>query len=130
MHDEGLRQVEAEPGRRAKAVVSEGEAPAPVEVEALRPDAEQRVQEVTRALTATRERESDFRQAAFDLNAELLKRDDELETLRERLGAAEAQAAELPALRSRVAELERLMQTRAFRVATSWWRMKARIFRR
>ena len=88
-------------------------------------DPEERIAELTRALAATREREADFRQAAFDLNAELLHMDAEMESLRERLEAADAQVAELADIRKRLSELEGLTQTRAFHAATLWWRVKA-----
>ena len=93
-------------------------------------DPDERTAELARALAATRERESDFRQAAFDLNAELLYKDAEIQSLRERVDAAEEQVAEVANLRRRVSELEGLTQTRAFRAASSWWRMKAAIRRR
>jgi len=76
---------------------------------------EARIAELTTALTATRERETDFRQAAFDLNAELLRKDAEIQHVREHFERTAA----------RVAELEGLMGTRAVRAATFWWRVKA-----
>jgi chromosome segregation ATPase len=128
MRDERLRQVETT--QEGDAEVAENGLPPSGEDPAVRPDPDRRVAELARALAATQERESDFRQAAFDLNAELLQRDDELARLRDRVDAAEGEVAELAALRGRIAELEQLMQTRAVRAATFWWRLKARIFRR
>jgi hypothetical protein len=94
--------------------------PTPAQAESSAKDPKERIAELTRALAATREREGDFRQAAFDLNAELLRKDAEIESFRERLEATHAH----------LAELERLTQTRAFRAATFWWRVKAAILRR
>jgi chromosome segregation ATPase len=95
---------------------------------------ERRITELTRALSATRGRESDFRQAAFDLNADLLRKDAEIRTLKARIEAAEAlaaeRAAELEDARSRASDLERLTETRSFRAVTRWWRAKAMILRR
>ena len=114
MRDEGLRKVEVEREERPELLAR---SPAT--------DPAERIAELMRALAATREREADFRQAAFDLNAELLRKDAELETFRERLDVAEPQVVELPAIRNRLSELEGLTQTRAFRAASFWWRVKA-----
>lgn len=107
---------------------------AQVQVEPPATEPEERVVELTRALAAGRERESAFRQAAFELNAELLRKEAEIQGLRERIDVADAQVSELRVtlseLRARLSELEDLTQTRAFHAATSWWRMKAAIRRR
>ena len=127
MQDEASRKAESERDRASGQ-------PAPGDVESPTKDPEERIAELTRAIAATRERETEFRQAAFDLNAELLRKDKEIESFRQRLEAArqrleaaDAQVAELVGLRNRVSELEELTQTRAFRAATKWWRIKAAI---
>jgi chromosome segregation ATPase len=117
------RKVEAERDRA-------GGQPRPAKAVPSANDPAERITELMRALAATREREADFRQAAFDLNAELLRKDAEIDSLRQRLEAADTQVAELPDLRGRISELESLLQTRAFRAATVWWRIKAAIRRR
>jgi chromosome segregation ATPase len=118
---EAIRSAEGEPEQTAA-----GTPPRPATAEPAPKAPDERIAELTRALAATREREGDFRQAAFDLNTELLRKDAEIETLRNGIAAADAQAAEL---QRRVTELENLFRTRAFRIATSWWRLKAAIFR-
>ena len=128
MRDEPLRKLDEELEGRPERVARDQTTSAEGESSSAK-DPEERITELTRALAGTREREADFRQAAFDLNAELLHRDAEIESLRARLEAADPQVAELAPLRDRVSELEGLMQTRAFRVAASWWRVKA-VFRR
>jgi chromosome segregation ATPase len=123
VQNEAFRKAEAEREAWPEAVASGR--PTPAEAESSAKDPEERIAELTRALAATREREADFRQAAFDLNAELLRKDAEIESYRERLEAADAQVAELADIRNHASELEGLMQTRAFRAATWWWRVKA-----
>jgi predicted RNase H-like nuclease (RuvC/YqgF family) len=125
--DEAFRKAET---KRDRA----GGRPTRADADSPAKDPEERIAELTRALVATRERETEFRQAAFDLNGELLRKDKEIEGVRQRLEgarkrleAADAQTAEIVALRNRVSELERLTQTRAFRAATTWWRIKAAI---
>lgn len=125
MPGEGVRKFEAERVGQPKPGTSGHRTPE--EAESSPTDAEERIAELTRALAATQEREADFRQAAFDLNAELLRKDAEIDGLRERVDAAEAQVDELAEVRRRLSELEGLMQTRAFRAATWWWRVKAAI---
>lgn len=112
MQDEAFPKGEAGQARRAEAVASGR--PTPVEAESSTKDPAAHIAELTRALAATRGRESDFRQAAFDLNAELLRKDAELESVRQQLEGC-------------VSELEWLKQTRAFRAVTFWWRVKAAI---
>jgi chromosome segregation ATPase len=112
VRDEAFRKLEAEQARPAEAVTSGR--PTPVEAESSVKDPDARIAELTRALAATRERESDFRQAVFDLNAELLRKDAEIEGVREQLERTDGQ-------------LQGLMQTRAFRAVTFWWRVKAAI---
>jgi predicted nucleic acid-binding Zn-ribbon protein len=122
VQDEPFRKPEAK--REAGPEAVESGRPTPAEAESSAKDPEEHIAELTHALAATRERESDFRQAAFDLNAELLRKDAEIESLKEGLEAAAAQVADI---RKQASELEVLTQTRAFRAATLWWRVKARI---
>jgi predicted nucleic acid-binding Zn-ribbon protein len=91
---------------------------------------EDELAELRRALDASHGREVDFRQAAFDLNAELLRMEDEIESLKERLASAEALRADVEELRKRTADYERIMRTRGVRAVVRWWSLKASLRRR
>ena len=97
-------------------------------------EATKRLTALEQALQAVTTRERDFRQAVFDMNAELLRKDAEQATVQAALDERHAllvrTEGELAVARPLAVEYERIITTRAFGLIRLWWRVKAFLFRR
>ena len=103
------------------------------ELESTRAELAQVRRTLEARLEATHLREAEFRQAVFDLNAELLRKDQELATLDADLTHSRARLeerdAEIAAISPHATEYTRILETRSFRAVRRWWALKARIRR-